>query len=278
MMRLAGKIAVITGGGGGIGRATALRLAQEGASVAVLDINAKSAEASAQAVRDIGGVAEAYQLDISAEDSVAKAVDALVARFGAVHVLDNNATVAAHHHRVPDRAVTEMEVETWDETMAVNLRGTMLMCKYVIPVMIRSGGGSIINISSGAAISGDVRPMAYGVSKAGINAMTLYLASTYGVNGIRCNTVMPGPTATETFLELTPQARLDLYQSHMLVSRLGRPEDIANVVAFLASDDSAMVTGESIRVDGGIIGVHTPYMIQARDMPISDHQRGTTSE
>jgi NAD(P)-dependent dehydrogenase (short-subunit alcohol dehydrogenase family) len=275
MGMLDGKVAIVTGGGGGIGRATCLALAREGASVVAADIDGKAAQASAEAVAAVGGTALCIELDITREAEVQKAVKTVVDRFGAIHILDNNATVAAHQHRIPDRAVTEMDVETWDKTMAVNLRGTMLMCKHAIPAMIGSGGGSIINISSGAAIAGDSRPMAYGVSKAGINAMTLYIASAYGHAGIRCNVIMPGPTATQTFLELTSPQRLDLYRDHMLVPRIGRPEDIANVVVFLASDRSAMITGESLRVDGGLLNVHTPYQFDPRAATIlvTDHQR-----
>jgi NAD(P)-dependent dehydrogenase (short-subunit alcohol dehydrogenase family) len=279
MPKLEGKVAVVTGAGGGIGRATSLALAREGAAIAVADINLETALGTVAAVRATGAVAEAIQFDISNEEEVKRGVAAIVARFGVVHVLDNNSTIAAHHHRVPDRTVTEMDVETWDRTMAVNLRGTMLMCKHVIPVMIKSGGGSIVNVSSGAAIIGDVRHAAYGVSKAGINSLTLYVAATYGKFGIRCNTVMPGPTMTRTFLELSPQARLDVYQKHMVLGRLVQPEDIANAVLFFACDDSAMITGENMCVDGGLLRVHPPYSVEIAEsnVPVNDAPGSTTA-
>jgi NAD(P)-dependent dehydrogenase (short-subunit alcohol dehydrogenase family) len=275
MGRLDNKVAIVTGGGGGIGTATCLTLAREGASVAVADIDEAKAERCAAAVRAAGGVAQAVVVDIADEASVRQAVAAVVERFGHIHILDNNATIAAHQHAVPDRTVTDMAVETWDRTMEVNLRGTMLMCKHTIPVIIQSGGGSVINISSGAAIVGDVRPVAYGVSKAGINAMTRYIAAAYGKQGVRCNTIMPGSTETETFLELTPPARLDMHLRHSLLSRLGRPEDIANAVLFLASDESAMITGQDFGVDGGML-IHTPFMVESAQVaPVTDQRPDT---
>jgi NAD(P)-dependent dehydrogenase (short-subunit alcohol dehydrogenase family) len=270
MGRLENKVAIVTGGGGGIGTETCLTLAREGAAVAVADIDETKAERCTAAVRAAGGVAETVVVDISDEASVRLAVAAVVERYGPIHILDNNATVAAHHHVVPDRMVTDMAVETWDRTMAVNLRGTMLMCKHTIPVIVESGGGSVINISSGAAIVGDVRPTAYGVSKAGINALTRYIAASYGKLGVRCNTIMPGSTATETFLELSPPERIDMHIRHSLLSRLSRPEDIANAVLFLASEESAMVTGQEFGVDGGML-VHTPFMVESSQVaPVTD--------
>ncbi|MCU1359085.1 MAG: short chain dehydrogenase family protein, partial [Ilumatobacteraceae bacterium] len=130
MGRLENKVAIVTGGGGGIGTATCLTLAREGAAVAVADIDEAKAERCAAAVRAAGGDAQAVIVDISDEASVQRAIAAVLARFGRIHILDNNATIAAHHHAVPDRAVIDMAVETWDRTMEVNLRGTMLMCKH----------------------------------------------------------------------------------------------------------------------------------------------------
>ena len=270
MGRVDGKVAIVTGGGGGIGTATCLTLAREGAAVVVADIDLTKAETCAAAVRAAGGTAMAVAVDIADEASVERAIAAIVERFGAIHVLDNNAAVVANSHPVPDRMVTDMAVDTWDRTMAVNLRGTMLMCKHTIPLMIAAGGGSVINISSGAAIRGDVRPMAYGVSKAGMNAMTRYIAASYGKDGVRCNKIMPGSILTETWQRLTPPERLELHLQHTLAPRLGGPEDVADAVLYLASDESAMVTGQEFSVDGGML-IHTPYMVEStRTAPVTD--------
>jgi NAD(P)-dependent dehydrogenase (short-subunit alcohol dehydrogenase family) len=263
MGKLDGKVAIVTGGAGGIGTATCLTLAREGAMVVVADVDATRAEDCADKVRDAGGVAEGIQVDISNEASVQSLIGAVVDRFGAVHILDNNATTVGWHLSTPDRMVTDMSVDTWDQMMAVNLRGTMLMCKHTIPVMIAAGGGSVINISSGAALHGDVRPVAYGVSKAGINAMTLYIAASYGPQNVRCNTIMPGSTMTDTFLQVTPPERLEMYARHTPLGRLGRPEDIANAVLFLASDEAGMITGQEFSVDGGMI-ITTPFWYESK--------------
>ena len=270
MGRLDGKVAIVTGGGGGIGTATCLTLAREGASVAVLEIDLAKAQVCVDKIAAAGGVGFAVQVDISDDDSVRRAVAEVVERFGTIDVIDNNATIAAQHHRVPDRSVTEMDIETWDRTMAVNIRGTMLMCKHTIPVMIAHGGGSVINISSGAAITADVRPTAYGVSKAGINALSRYVAASYGKQNVRCNTIMPGSTMTETFLQLTPPERLDMHLRHTLLPRLSQPQDLANSVLFLASDESSMITGQEFCVDGGML-MHAPYYAESASVaPVTD--------
>jgi NAD(P)-dependent dehydrogenase (short-subunit alcohol dehydrogenase family) len=273
MGRVDAKVALVTGGGGGIGVATCILLAQEGATVVVADIDEAKAQQCAQRVREAGGTAEALAVDISDEASVEGAIRFATDRFGRIDILDNNATTVGWLLPVPDRTITEMSVDTWDQMMAVNLRGTMLMCKHTIPVMIDGGGGSIVNISSGAAITGDVRPTAYGVSKAGINSVTRYVAASYGKQGIRCNTVMPGPTITDRFLEVAPPERLDMLLRHSLLPRLTQPEDIANAVLFLASDDSAMITAQDFLVDAGLLS-HTPIWYDStQTVPATDHPR-----
>ena len=182
----------------------------------------------------------------------------MVALFGGVRsdhgrldVLDNNAALTSK--AAFDFDVANMDVALWDEVQAVNVRGTMLMCKHAVPLMIDSGGGSIINISSVHGLSGDRTPVAYGTSKGGVNTLTRFVAAAYGKHGIRCNAVAPGLTGTEIALETIPEQVRQVITASCLIQRLGEPEDIAELVAFLASDRASYITGQVIRVDGGLL-------------------------
>jgi NAD(P)-dependent dehydrogenase (short-subunit alcohol dehydrogenase family) len=250
--RLAGKVAIVTGGGGGIGGATARALAREGAAVLVVDINDEAAATVAGAIESAGGIAAAFPADLSSEDQVMAAVAAATERFERLDVLHNNAALTDSDFLRADTAVTELAVDVWERTMAVNLRSQMLMCKHAVPAMVRAGGGSIINMSSGASLKGDRTRTAYGVSKAGVNALTMYVATSHGKQGIRVNTILPGLVITDAVRAHLSDAVLSSLSKATLTPAVGEPEDIADVVVFLASDESRYITGQMIAVDGGM--------------------------
>ena len=190
--RVAGKVAVVTGGAGGIGSATAHALAREGAGVAVLDIDGAGAERVAAEIVAAGGVALAVGVDLSEEEGVVLAIRRVVDRFGRLDVLHNNAALTDSGFLDRDTPVTDLDLEVWERTLAVNLTSQMLTCKHAVPEMVRGGGGSIVNMSSGASLKGDRTRTAYGVSKAGVNALTMYVATSHGKQNIRVNAIVPG--------------------------------------------------------------------------------------
>jgi len=252
MDRLNGKVAIVTGGGGGIGGATARALAREGAAVLVVDVNEEAADAVARGIRDTGGVAESSRADLSEEREVKAVVATVVQRFGRLDVLHNNAALTDSDFLSADTAVTELSLEVWERTLAVNLRSQMLMCKHAVPIMADQGGGSIINMSSGASLKGDRTRTAYGVSKAGVNALTLYVATSHGKKGIRVNTIMPGLVITDAVRAHVKEEMLASLSKATLTPSVGQPDDIADVVVVLASDESRYITGQMLAVDGGM--------------------------
>ncbi|HTU36915.1 MAG TPA: SDR family NAD(P)-dependent oxidoreductase [Acidimicrobiales bacterium] len=252
MDRLAGKVAIVTGGGGGIGGASARALAREGAPVLVVDINETAASAVASTIENEGGRAAAFAADLSAEDQVRATVEAATERFGRIDVLHNNAALTDSDFLSADTAVTDLSVEVWERTLEVNLRSQMLMCKHAVPVMVEGGGGSIINMSSGASLKGDRTRTAYGVSKAGVNALTMYVATSHGKRGIRVNTILPGLVITDAVRAHLTEEMVSSLGKATLTPAVGQPEDIADVVVFLASDESRYITGQMIAVDGGM--------------------------
>jgi NAD(P)-dependent dehydrogenase (short-subunit alcohol dehydrogenase family) len=257
-VRFTGKVAIVTGGGSGIGRATALLLASEGAAVTVADIAPDPARAVAEAIAAAGGTARAHIVDVSDPVAVETMVGATVSAFGGLDVLHNNAA-ALDQNRL-DQDVATMDLATWDRVIAVNLTGPMLGCRFAIPAMLERGAGAIVNTTSAAAFYGSHSLAAYGTSKAGLVALTRYVATAYGERGIRCNAVAPGVVVDEqaqVALGGPMGDRLRRYSTSHLIGRLGYPEEIARAVAFLASDDAAFVTGETLRVDGGFTA-HTP--------------------
>src|SRR6516225_6098603 len=252
MDRLNGKVAIVTGGGGGIGGATARALAREGAAVLVVDVNEEAADAVARGIRDTGGVAESSRADLSEEREVKAVVATVVQRFGRLDVLHNNAALTDADFLSADTAVTELSLDVWERTLAVNLRSQMLMCKHAVPIMVDQGGGSIINMSSGASLKGDRTRTAYGVSKAGVNALTLYVATSHGKKGIRANTILPGLVITDAVRAHLKEDMVASLSKATLTPAVGQPDDIADVVVFLASDESRYITGQMIAVDGGM--------------------------
>jgi NAD(P)-dependent dehydrogenase (short-subunit alcohol dehydrogenase family) len=252
MGRVDDKVAVVTGGAGGIGEATARALAREGASVAVVDIDGAGATTVAEAIQASGAAAIGVTADLSDESAVAAAIRSVVSHFGRLDVLHNNAALTDSDFLSRDTQVTDLALEVWDRTMTVNLRSQMLTCKHAIPEMVRNGGGSIINMSSGASLKGDRTRTAYGVSKAGVNTLTMYVATSHGKQGVRVNTIVPGLIITDAVRAHLTEHMLAGLGRATLTPYVGEPDDVADLVVFLASDESRYITGQMIAIDGGM--------------------------
>jgi NAD(P)-dependent dehydrogenase (short-subunit alcohol dehydrogenase family) len=258
--RFDGKVAVVTGGAGNIGAATARLLAAEGASVTVADVSIDRAESVVAEIATAGGTARAQAVDVADATQVEVMIADTVDAYGGLDILHNNA--AAIDENANDQDLVTMDLETWDRVLAVNLTGPMLGCRFGIPVMIERGGGAIVNTASAAAFYGSTTLAAYGTTKAGIVALTRYVATAYASKGIRCNAVAPGVVVAREIQEAAAgdhASRLARYIAGHLTDRLGYPEEIAAAVAYLASDEAAFVTGETLRVDGGLTA-HSPMV------------------
>jgi NAD(P)-dependent dehydrogenase (short-subunit alcohol dehydrogenase family) len=264
MMDLEGKCAVVVGAGG-IGTASALAFARAGAKVAIVDVVAKQAEAAARSVTDAGGHAVPIVADQAEEDQVIRAVDTAIGELGGVDILHNNAALLAVEHIMRDDLVHQLDVAVWDRTMAVNLRGYMLFTKHVIPPMIERGGGAIINTASAAALVAEITRPAYAASKGAIMTFTRNVAAQYGSHGIRCNAVAPGMIRTPAVDANLPPDALASFERQYPLGRLGRPEDVANIVVFLASELAGFVTGVTIPVDGGFT-MHTATYLEELEL------------
>jgi NAD(P)-dependent dehydrogenase (short-subunit alcohol dehydrogenase family) len=260
-----GKVAIVTGSHRGIGWETARVLADAGAKVVLADLPGTPLEEAAARIGDSRRVAH-HALDISDEAGVKRLMGFTVATFGRLDALDNN---AARQGLPQDVDVVSMDVELWDCVFAVNARGAMLMCKHAIPAMIESGGGSIVNTSSGAATGGNLRNTAYACTKGAIETLTRHVATQYGEHGVRCNAIAPGLIATEMLGSSLPAEIQDRVVEHKLVGRLGEPLDVAQAVLFLLSDRSAFITGHLLRVDGGFYA-HTPTLAADRHAAAGD--------
>jgi NAD(P)-dependent dehydrogenase (short-subunit alcohol dehydrogenase family) len=254
---LENKVAIVTGGGSGIGRATVLRMAREGASVVIADINGDAAQQVVDEVQAAGGQAVSQPTDVAEESSMRELMAAACAAFGGIDVLFNNAAAVGADEVGRDIDLLNLDVEVWDRTMAVNVRGVMLGCKHAIPEMIRRGGGAIVNTTSTAGLAGGDIRYAYGTSKSALIAFAKYVATGFGKHGIRCNNVAPSLTVTPSVGRMIPDDKLDLFLKVHLVDRLGQPDDIANAVVWLASEQASYVTGHTLLVEGGILA-HTP--------------------
>lgn len=260
MHRLAGKVAIVTGGGGGIGSAVVRRFVAEGAKVAVADVFMESAKAVAE---PLGEMALAVQFDASDPASVEAMVEATIARFGRLDILHNNAAMTDPAKHPFDTDAVTIPIEIWDEIIDINLRGYLLGCKYAIPHMIAGGGGSIINTASNSGRAGDLARIAYGSSKGAIITMTQYIATQHGRQHIRCNSIAPGVVLTPA-LDATAPGLKEIIKRHILTPEFGTPDDIAALVAFLASDESRYITGENISISGGGLS-HQPHYADLLD-------------
>jgi NAD(P)-dependent dehydrogenase (short-subunit alcohol dehydrogenase family) len=245
-------VAIVTGGGGAIGGATAERLARAGAAVAVADINGRTAAKVADRLDAEGLTAKAFPVDLAQEEEIRGLVADVVGAFGRVDILHNNAAAGGGVFEA-DGTLLDLNADTWDKAFAVNVRAPMLLSKYVIPHMLEQGsGGVIINTSSGASemAAADART-AYGPSKGALNVLTRYIAAQYGPKNIRCNAVLPGVVLTRGMQKIFGDAEIDAMASRTMLRRVNLPEDVAAVVHFLVSDDARQITGELIRIDGG---------------------------
>lgn len=240
-----GKVAIVTGAGTGIGRAISFLFAREGAKVAVTDIDVGAAEATVAEIVETGGSALAIEADVTEAVGVENMMRATVTTYGHLDVLINNAGVGT------DGDVVELPEKEWQRILDVNLKGVFLCCKYAIPAMKKSGGGSIVNIASTAAFVGGSVSCVYPASKAGVVALSKSTALRYAHNNIRVNCVCPGHVDTAlTYTLKDPKVKAALIRKYPL-GRLGAPEEIANAVLFLASDEASFITGTELIVDGG---------------------------
>ncbi|WP_010230736.1 MULTISPECIES: SDR family NAD(P)-dependent oxidoreductase [unclassified Pseudonocardia] len=260
---MSGLVAVVTGAGGGIGSRTAELLAARGAMVVVADIVPAAGEAVVDRIRAAGGEAVFTELDARVPESFVAAFDAAVARYGRLDIVHNNA--AGTHLYPGDGAAVEIDPDHWDRILELNLRGVMLGCKYAVPHLVAAGGGSIVNMSSTRAIAGAHDLAAYGASKAGVEALTKYVATAYGKQGVRCNAIRPGliQTAQSAALHADGDGPSKLLR-HVLLPYAGGPDDIAELVCFLGSSASRYITAQTITVDGGMLS-HQPFFAEAMD-------------
>lgn len=249
--RHAGMVAIVTGSAGGIGAAVAGTLARGGAVVAIADIDASGAERTAADIRAAGGDALAITVDLADEQSVIDLIEMAVDRLGGIDILDNNAALTDRDVLARDVDVATMDLEVWEAMMTVNLRSQLLTTKHVVPHMVRGGGGAIVNTSSGAALKGDVTRTAYSASKGAIESLTRSTATQYGRAGIRANTIVPGLILTDSLRAGIPASMLAAYARTTLTPEVGQPQDIADLVSFLVSDESRYITGQTIVIDGG---------------------------
>jgi NAD(P)-dependent dehydrogenase (short-subunit alcohol dehydrogenase family) len=250
-MRLEGKVCIITGGGSGIGRASALKFAEEGALIAVADKRAAGAQAVAAECARKGAEAIAIEVDVSHAAQVERMIARTLEKFGRLDVLVNNAGYGI------TGSVVETEPDAWDALMAVNVRGVFLCSKYAIPAMKRNGGGTIVNTASVVAAVGIANRAAYCASKGAVAALTRAIAIDHVHDGIRCNAVAPGTIDTPYFSDILgkaadPDAVRHALAARQLLGRLGTPDEIAAGILFLASEESRFATGTILTLDGGM--------------------------
>src|SRR3989442_7400638 len=264
-MRLSNKVALVTGGGSGIGKASCLLFAREGARVVVVDLKKDTAEATA---REIGENARAFAADVSKAKDAEAMIQFAEKTFGRIDVVFNNAGV----FHAKDESVTNTPEDIWDMVIDINLKGVYLGCQYAIPALQRAGGGSIINTASFVAIVGAAVPqIAYTASKGGVLAMTREIAVEFARQNIRANSLCPRPVETPLLAELLADpARRQRRLVHIPMGRFARPEEMANAALFLASDESSFITGTSFVVDGGITGA---YITAEYGQPINSQQK-----
>lgn len=258
-IRLGGKIAIITGGAGGIGGATARLMTMRGARVAIADIDLHRARSLADELEG----AIAVELDLESEQSVEAMIAKVVGHYGQLDILHNNAALLDPALAPLDGNIEAMPTDLWDRIMAVNLRGTMIACRTALP-HLRKTQGNIVNTVSNLALQGHMIQAAYSSSKAALIQLTRAIAASHGKQGIRCNAVAPGMTMTPALKEAFPPPLQKAVEDETLRPHLGEPEDIAQAVAFLASPAARNITGEVLVCDGGCAS-HVPGISRFRD-------------
>ncbi|KKM09059.1 3-oxoacyl-ACP synthase [Clostridiales bacterium PH28_bin88] len=245
-MRLRDKVALITGGGKGIGRETALLFAREGAKLVIGDFDVQAGEQTVQDIRNLGADALFFKVDVTNRDYVQAMVDEAVRKFGRIDVLINNAGITQ------DAFLTKMTEKQWEAVINVNLTGVFNCTQAVVPLMVQQGSGSIINASSVVGVYGNVGQTNYAATKAGVIGMTKSWAKELGPTGIRTNAIAPGFIVTDMTAKV-PEKVLNVMKERTPLGRLGTPQDVANAYLFLASEESSFINGVTIGVDGGLV-------------------------
>ena len=249
--RLEGKVAVITGAGGGIGREAALVFSAEGAAVCVADVDGEAAERTASEARE----AFAVEADVADSEAVRDLYRQAVERYGGIDVLYNNAGISP----ADDASILDTELDAWERVLAVNARGVFLCCKHGIPYLLERGGGSVINVASFVALLGAATSqIAYTASKGAVLALSRELAVEFARRGVRVNALCPGPVETPLLLRIygDDPAAFDRRRVHLPMGRLATPREVVNAALFLASDESSYVTGATFLVDGGLTAAY----------------------
>ena len=253
-MRLANKVALITGAGSGIGRASSLLFAKEGAKVVAVDLKKETADETVSMIGAAGGTSVSFSADVSKSKDVEGMIAFAEKSYGALHVIFNNAGI--FHPK--DDSVTNTDEEIWDMVINVDLKSVFLGCKYAIPALLRAGGGSIINTASFVALMGAAAPqIAYTAAKGGVLSMTREIAVEFARQNIRANSLCPGPVETPLLAQLLADPkRRERRLVHIPMGRFARAEEMANAALFLASDESSFITASAFVVDGGITGAY----------------------
>ncbi len=250
VMKLEGKVAIVTGSAVGIGRSIAERFCREGAAVVLNDVNREAGDETAKSFESAGGNCHFVHADVSDEDAVRRLAGEVLRRYGRIDILCNNAAILLSGE---EARAHELSRETWDRTLAVNLTGYWLCSKYVIPAMLERRSGSIIHVASPTGLLGFPKLTAYSTSKGGVFALMRAMAADYGRDGIRVNAIVPGTIDTPmNAATLSNPENRSRFAALAPLGRLGSPEDLAGIALFLASDDSAYCTGGVFTVDGGL--------------------------
>ena len=268
MQRLAGQVAIVTGGAQGIGGATARRLAEEGASVLIADVDQAAAERNAATIREAGGTVATLAADVGRHEDVRAMIDEAVRQWGKLTILVNNAYPVLTGAR---GSAVEVSEEAWDQGLAVLMKAIFLGTKYAVPAMQRAGGGSIVNVSSVHGLLMAPGSLVYEAGKSAVIGMTRQMALDFGPLGIRVNAICPGHIVTERIQAQWDEnpSGLRFFEQQYAVRRCGRPVDIANAIVFLCSEEASFITGHALVVDGGLsvqlqenLGVHLAHYIQ----------------
>jgi meso-butanediol dehydrogenase / (S,S)-butanediol dehydrogenase / diacetyl reductase len=252
MMDFKGKIAVVTGAGSGIGQACVRGFAERNAAVAVVDRNPEAGRKTASELQNKGGKAKFYPADVSSASKVERLIPQIVSEFGGIDILVNNAGIQRYG------TVTSLSEAEWDEVININLKSVFLMSKFVIPEMLKRGGGSVVITGSAQSVTAQRNSAHYVVSKHGLLGLTRSIALDYGRQNIRANCVLPGAIDTPMLrwsasLDPNPEKVLDSCDRVHIRGKMGKPEEVANVIMFLASDLSSFMTGSAVMVDGGLL-------------------------